>query len=245
MTLNEGSQEDPALQKILRLIAELSPADQTLYLKALQRYDGEAAKNGYRSDPSALLAFIEDKKLLRDSTAVTDLGAGPGDLVEALAQRNRELTITGLDLSPGFVRNFNRSRALPNASMDVGLIDRPLPDIDPDNEASVLSVLTLDRLAYPTVLVENMSRFTKARILATLLPIVPEDDNPSMQMNKIIYTRDDNRIVPGRNENEDRQVLTQVLEQSWKAPVAFAKVPYEVTSSGDRQAYELGVFFTS
>lgn len=31
----------------------------------------------------------------------------------------------------------------------------------------------------------------------------------------------------------------------WKQPVDFAEVDYAVSSSGDRQEYKLGVFFTS
>jgi hypothetical protein len=90
-----------------------------------------------------------------------------------------------------------------------------------------------------------MAWATRARILATLLPIVPEDDNPSRQgEEKIVYTREPNRIVPGRTAVEDRDVLLRVLRDVWKKAIGVENVPYEVTSSGDTQKYDLAVFYS-
>lgn len=240
-------QEREGLQAILQQIAELPVDDQGIVLQALARYMQEGVNNSYQTEPDALVRLIRDKDLLKGSEKLMDFGAGPGQLIEELSHLFPDVQMCGIDLSPAFVGNFNRSNTLPHVKMNVGLIDRPLGNIDLGNRTSAISVLTLDRLAYPKVLIQNMARFNRAKILATLLPIVPEDDNPSRQdeENKIVYTREVNRIVPGRNGNEDREALRTLLKQEWKKPVHFAETEYVVSSSGDRQVYELGVFYTS
>lgn len=226
------------------LITEYPQEDQSIVRRTLDRYTEEAEQESYRTEPQALVELIRDQDLFRNSEEIFDLGAGNGQLVTEFALLYPDKTVRGIDLCPGFVRNFNRKNTLPNARMDVGLIDRPLPDV-PDNDASAISVLTLDRLTNPKVLIANMARFTRAKFLATLIPIVPEDDNPSRQDGKkIVYTREQNRIVRGKNRNEDRRDLQKLLEYEWGQPINSTEVDYVVISSGDRQAYTLGVFFT-
>lgn len=236
------------LEAVFRQIDVLPKEDQVIALRAMKRYLVEAINNSYQTDPAALTQFIADNKLLEGSEALLDLGAGPGDLLQQLALVYPDMRMDGMDLSPGFVANFNQRNRLPNARMAVGLIDSPLryrPSLDGGNNASAISVLTLDRLARPRTLIENMAQFTRARILATLLPIIPEDDNPSRQGEdvKIVYTRPPNRIVPGRTALEDRDVLLRLLKEAWQRPVEVEDVKYTVSSSGDTQNYNLGVFY--
>jgi hypothetical protein len=220
----------------------------------LARYMEEADKKSYTADVSELVRFIRDKEIFSDSSVLYDLGAGSGQLVNELALTYPEKEIVGVDLCPGFVSNFNDSTEKPsNASMKVGLIDSGRCYMPYNNPTGAVSVLTLDRLANPRSLIRLMRQFCRGRMLATLLPIVPEDDNPSRQDNqkKIVYTQPWNRITPGQNENDDRNALEALLQEEWMTelrgsrPLSFDKVPYAVTSSGDRQNYELGVFYTS
>lgn len=233
------------LARVIAQIEELCAEDRVIVYRALERYWKEGADDTYRAEPGALVRCIQDKQLLEDSDDLIDLGAGPGDLVAALANANPFMDIRGVDLSPTFVDNFCRRNFILNASMSVGLIDRPLPDIFDGNNSSAISILTLDRLSNPIGLVENMARCNKAKAIGTLLPIRPVDDNPSLQANKTVYTRPEMRIVPGRDADEDREALLKLLRKQWKQPVDFTEVDYVVDSSGDRQPYNLGVFYTS
>jgi hypothetical protein len=175
------------------------------------------------------------------------LGAGPGDLIKALGSAYPDTKMLGIDLSPTFVDNFNSGNFSTQATMDVGLIDRPLQVIFDGNRAGVISVLTLDRLTNPGGLLQNMVRCTKGRLLATLLPVNAADDNPSRQDEdtKIVYTRPENLIVPGKDADEDREILMALLRKTWKQQVNFAECDYAVDSSGDTQKYLLNVFYTS
>ncbi|HEY4474156.1 MAG TPA: hypothetical protein VI957_03270 [Candidatus Paceibacterota bacterium] len=231
--------------------------DVEMVFRSLERYEAEARKNSYKADPSALIEFIAQKMLLVGATKtsvgkegcnVIDLGSGSGDLVRGLASRFPGAYVRGIDMSPTFVRK-NRD---PYTSGRLGLIDSPRFIERVRNKSrpewlngNVVSVLTLDRVTDPRQLLENMAQFKGAKILATLLPIVAEDDNPSRQgENKIVYTRPEKRIVPGVEESEDRKKLAELLNQLWRENVLSTKVPYVVTSSGDRQEYTLDVFFT-
>lgn len=248
--------QETALGKMFESINNLPSEDRDIVLSALGRYEEEARQGSYKTEPGALTRFIVDEKLIEGSDAFVDLGAGAGDFLFELAQRYPQIDMRGMDLSPGFVENFSEQARVRNASLGLGLIDTPLNDsppfmpfidcnLNPRNNVSVASVLTLDRLTNPRVLIENMARFTRAKILGTLLPIVPEDDNPSRQgEEKIVYTREPNRIVPGKTVVEDRDALLRVLRDVWKKPVDVENVPYEVTSSGDTQNYDLAVFYS-
>ncbi|MSR67771.1 hypothetical protein EXS65_03040 [Candidatus Peribacteria bacterium] len=172
-------QQKEGLREILSQIAIQSSADQVSLRKALARYMQEALGKSYQTEPDGIVDLIRERDLFRDSDALVDLGAGPGDLLERLAPLYPAMRMRGIDLSPGFVTDFNRRNIYPNTRMDVGLIDTPLSGIDSNNRTSAMSVLTLDRLAQPRIVLENMAQFTRAKILATLLPIIPEDDNPS------------------------------------------------------------------
>lgn len=245
--LAQYPKQEDGLKRLFRQIEERPLEDQVITRKALVRYLQEAANESYHTEPGALIQLIRDQDLLKDSEELIDLGAGPGQLLEELALLCPKIQMRGIDLSPGFVDNCNRRTNLSNVKMDVGLIDRRMSDVDPRNRTSAISVLTLDRIVYPKMLIENMAKFHQARILATLLPVVPEDDNPSRQGegSKIVYTRAVHRIVPGQNASQDREVLQKLLKQEWKKSVDFAETNYVVSSSGDRQVYQLGVFYTS
>ena len=90
--------------------------------------------------------------MLAGATDLTDFGAGSGELITQLARRFPEIQMTGIDLSPGFVENFNSSNKLPNVRMEAGLIDAPMLDavvaVVAKNSAAI-SVLTLDRVQNP------------------------------------------------------------------------------------------------
>ncbi|QQR83260.1 class I SAM-dependent methyltransferase [Candidatus Peregrinibacteria bacterium] len=167
--------------EVLESIQRLPIEDRAIIERTLRRYNAESQVDGYRADPSALVQFLVEKRLLVDSPVIFDLGAGPGDLLKRLSNEFPNANCTGIDLARGFVDKFNQQQRS-NARMRMGLIDSPsvFPG-DDEIEGGVVSVLTLDRLLYPRQLAANMSRFTRSRIIATLLPVVAEDDNPSRQ----------------------------------------------------------------
>lgn len=264
-TLNDTTQDDllnayprwrESLERMFASIRNLPQEDQAIILRTLARYEKESKSRSYKTDPGKLAQFILDKQLLNDSRQLVDLGAGPGDLLKRIGNMERYgrgrlymgIRLRGLDVCPGFAEDFNAQADL-GTRMDVGLIDSPFQDGDFDldtmQDSSVVSILTLDRLTNPRVLIENMGRFNRAKVLATLLPVVPEDDNPSRQdeEQKIIYTRPENRIVPGKTPEEDREVLLYMLERSWGRGVQVENVNYTVQSSGDTQKYDLAVFY--
>jgi|GEM_PF-6206729 len=249
-----GETED--IERILTALDRRSREEQEMILDTVKRYNGEAE---YKADTGKLVDLIEKRRLVIDTLPRrwVDLGAGAGDLVAALARTyarrgldDFRIDVTGFDLSPGLVRAFNKKLSTPkdtSPQMRMGLIDDPYITEQLSlwkRKGGVSSILTLDRVANPRQLIRNMSTFEGAKLIGTLLPIVPEDDNPSRQENKIIYTPVLNRITPGKTREEDLAVLKSVLEEEWNGPVETAQVPYVVESSGDRQEYMLDVFFT-
>lgn len=214
---------------------------------ALQRYLLEGHENTYKTNPSALVELIKNRELIRPGQSALDLGAGSGDLVTALAELYPESQVTGIDLSPSFVDRFGRERtALSNALMQVGVIDCPLRGsrrLDP--QSAVMSVLTLDRLRDPQQLIANMAKFSGAKVLACLLPNNPVDDNPSRQNDRIVYTTPEKRVTKRDTVSGNIAELNPLLEQTWGASVSVDTVPYTVSSSGDKQVYDLTVFYTA
>lgn len=212
--------------------------------RTMMRYLLEGENNSYNTDPGALVKLIKDEQLLKGVNRLMDLGAGPGQLIAALASNNPDLEqVAGIDISPSFVERFN-AQQLEGMSMRAGLIDQPfntLPELL--STSAVISCLTLDRLANPQILLENMSLFRR-KVLVVLLPNQAEDDNPSRQgEGKIIYTQPKKRIVPGLTREEDREILMQKLPKIWGSKVQTASVDYVVESSGDRQVYNLDAFW--
>src|SRR3989344_5887822 len=254
-------------QDIQNLIAdaEIRPVpEQKPLLTTLERYEEEAGLDSYKADPTALIDLVRTQQLLKKSRVLVDLGAGPGDFLRRM-QWDKTKNYMGVDLSPGFVRRYNAQQAWDrtqsiglgeeprrfNSAMWIGTIDSAAymnrllgeyPDLASDG--SVISTLTLDRVPDPRQLIRNMKNFRDAKILATLLPVVAEDDNPSRQEAKVVYTLQEKRVTPGINREEDALVLRATLEREWEQPVETAQVPYVVESSGDRQEYMLDVFFT-
>ena len=237
---------EASILAILNQMADLPPPEQEATVSAFKRYIREGQDNSYSSNTQSLVEFIQRNNLLEETGTLFDLGAGPGDFLKALEQAYPEAFLFGVDLSPGFVSRFNQTRSRTSrVLMQMGLIDMPSCAVSRSTESpNAISILTLDRLARPKMLVQNMAQFTGNKILATLLPIVGRDDNPSLQGDPAIYTPEENKIVPGEDAQEDREVLTQYLEATWETDIAFEEVPYEVGSSGDVQPYNLGVFFT-
>ncbi|HEY5714150.1 MAG TPA: class I SAM-dependent methyltransferase [Candidatus Gracilibacteria bacterium] len=211
----------------------------------LMRYVREGRDNTYASDVSDLVAFIEARALFEDGESITDLGAGPGDLVCALKEAYPQSDVSGFELSPAFIKAFNAQRkGMDEAFLEMGIIDDGFQVPQTARRQNVLSILTLDRLKNPKQLVRNMARFTGSKVLGTLLPVVGRDDNPSLQDNPTIYTPVANQITPGVDADEDKALLQAFLAETWGQEVSFGSVPYKVTSSGDTQIYDLGVFYT-
>ncbi len=238
-------QERP-LRQLYARIAELSDRNREIVQGTLLRYTEEAENDSYRIEPSGLIGLMRDQNLLKGSDKLYELGPGPGQTIEELAPLYPDLDIRGVELSPGFVQKFTDRNGYPNASMSVGMIDAPLAGIEAGNRSSGLSVLTLDRLSDPLEMIRQMGRLNRARIIGTILPINPVDDDPSRKAEGRVYTAEDKRIVPGRNAAEDRDELWNVLKREWRRNVEIATVKYGITSSnGDKHNYDLEVFYAS
>lgn len=248
MTLKESlkksyPQYSSDLNDIFSQAEELATEEKSALLRTLARYLEEGEKSSYRANTKALIRFLQDEQLLPIKGSVIDFGAGAGDLVTELALAFPKIKVTGLDLSPSFVRTFkNQKSNISNALMQVGVIDLPLSNKF-DLNAAVISVLTLDRLRDPKQLIDNMGYFSGSKIIAALLPNNPIDDNPSRQDTPIIYTPKDKQITSGEGAQQDILEISKILESSWEQPIIVTKVPYTVQSSGDAQVYQLTVFY--
>lgn len=241
----EGERED--LESLYQSIRKRPADEQESLLQTLERYDAESKNDSYNANPSELISLLVKEEVLSNSKSLVDLGAGSGNVIKTIASRYPQLPILGIDLSPGFVSNFNTNPENTSAGMRLGLIDSAdLPEqLGGWTEGDVISVLTLDRVANPRQFLQNMGLFKGRKILATLLPVVPEDDNPSRQKEgeKIMYTKPENRIVRGETVDQDRDDITLLLQEIWGATES-TQIPYTVESSGDTQAYTLQVFMS-
>lgn len=243
-----GEGED--IEDLISDISKRPEEDQKLVLGALERYTEEGENDAYTSDTSGLRKFIAEKGLLANSESVTDLGGGSGDLIADLSIDYPEKKFLGIDLSPSFVRKFNKKKEekeSKNSAMRIGLIDSPgiLDRNKKMTEGSVISVLTLDRVADPRQLIQNMAKFAGAKILSALLPMNPIDDNPSIPEEKRrVYTRPEKRIVPGVDAAQDREKILVLAKELWGTDVQVEEIDYTVNSSGDEQVYKLVTFYS-
>lgn len=229
--------------KLLKGVERRPIEDRERLKQTLERYQKEGEDNSYTSDTTGLRNFIGIQQLLDGVRSLVDLGAGSGDLMAKLAEEYGDKEFVGFDLSPSFTQNFNTNKAQRNTRMRLGLIDSPDAVRDKKlKQGGVISVLTLDRVADPLQLIKNMGQFLGAKILATILPVNPVDDNPSRLKKAIEYTRPEMRITPGASVDEDRKTLLGLLTKMWGSDVQNDTVPYSVTSSGDVQPYTLDVF---
>lgn len=235
------------IQAVFKRIKGLEDADQAIVLGAMDRYVNEAMRNSYRTRTRGLIKLMLERKWLRGCDAVVDLGAGSGDFIRELRTVS-DVPALGIDLSPGFVDNFNRRDDDTRSCMRMDLIDCPVDDTTIWNpnlcrRPAVFSTLTADRTCFPRTLIANMGNFKGPKVLATLLPINPEDDNPSIPREKRrIYTQPKNRVVPGTDKLEDGGMLKKYLKTAWQAQVTVDCVDYEVDSGTDTQTYQLYVF---
>ena len=173
-----------------------------------------------------------------------DFGFGNAEVMKTLAELGA--CMKGLDWSPYFVQNARR------AGLDVhlGKIDQDLEslldtcNLETGSFDFATSTLLLDRLEKPTHFISNL--FTLLKVggrfaIQTLLPVQSEDDGDNDP--KIVYTAENNRITPGRNVEEDKWYLTQLLYEYGAGHIEICQIPYSVVSRDGLQDYQMWSFY--
>ncbi|GEM_PF-4334750 len=221
----------------------------SVQISALARYFLEGLSGEYQSDRS-LLQYLLQKD---GGDPVIDFGAGPGQFVAEVRKLSSapdgfRINADGIEMSPSF--------ALRNpAQLRLGMIDAKWTDLQEQTGTTdeicrmAVSSLTLDRVRDPLQLIRNMIRslvMTKRKgllALGTLLPIIPEDDGPSVRK-KIVYTPPEKRIVEGYDLERDKRDLEGRLSAEGLTNITAEKIPYSVRSSDGVQQYDNYFVFT-
>lgn len=191
----------------------------------------------YRAEVAPVIDFLEREGYLNGpQTQLFDLGAGPGQMVQAWKETGRPAR--GVDLSPSFVAD--------NPDLRLALIDDDyselLDALDGDFKPDlIMTSMTLDRVRKPKQLLANVTnlarQYNSPFVVSTILPIHPEDDDASAEV-KIIYTDPDHLLTPGRSEEEDKNNILEYLQElAADYDVTVHTLPYVIHSSGVRHEY--------
>lgn len=226
-------------QRTEQIVRILRNSRDRFHAAGMFRYLVEGREHSYHVDVAPLMELMAAEGLMNGHhCGLLDLGAGPGSMVDVWRSTGRPGL--GIDLSPAFVAE--KSDRLRLALIDEGYEDI-LETIDGDfRPGLIMTSMTLDRVRKPKQLlanVTNLSRqFQTPFVLATILPVRPEDDDESASV-KIVYTDDDNRLTPGKDATEDREIILEHLRRlAPEYDVGVHAIPYVIHSSGVRHEYQ-------
>lgn len=152
-----------------------------------------------------------------------DLGCASGDLLKIIQKNKPNAICKGIDLNPKFIIHAQTK----SLDADVGMID----DIMDENTTydCVITNLTLDRVAYPKILIQNVISSTKKNgtfIIGTLLPI--ESNDRKFTKGKVIeYTEKDEQITSGKSAESDKQEIIDYFRNEFSINVSIEKYPYK------------------
>ena len=186
----------------------------------------------YRADP-VQYDHLRDQKLLKPGDLLVDLGTGPGNIVKMWDIEGNPAV--GIDASPSFVAR--------NKLLKLGLIDDDEQYLrsligDIQENRTVLSSLTLDRVGKPKQLLRNIVGLAGEKGnfgVASLFPLIPEDDENVDH--KIVYTPPHHRLHLDGTEEGDAREVHEYLQDMSKRIVHREKIPYTVHTSSGTQEY--------
>ncbi len=197
------------------------------------------ASRGINADVLRRLLPFETFERLR----AIDFGFGNREVLHAL--RELGASVCGIDLSPFFVqRARHEGLTVTMARVDSDLeafVDET--GITPGSYDIALTTMTLDRVARPRRLLENLFAVLKDGgrfAVQTLLPIVPTDDGAVSS--PVVYTAEADRITAGRDLAGDKATLVSLLRALGARDLQLHRLPYVVASGDGVQEYTLWAF---
>ncbi|HEY6802398.1 MAG TPA: non-ribosomal peptide synthase/polyketide synthase [Pyrinomonadaceae bacterium] len=205
----------------------------------LEAANGTYASSGINSEVlTHLLPFADFQSL-----SGVDFGFGHGEVLQSLT--NLGARMRGLDFNPLFVQQ-SRAKGLDVRMMKVDVVPESFAaesGIENDSQDFAISTLLLDRLEQPLNMLKNLFQVLKDGgrfAIQTLLPIVGIDDGDIAE--PIVYTPEAYRLTPGKDVEEDKQLLVSLLRQCGAGEVSVYQLPYVVTSRDGLQEYTLWSF---
>lgn len=192
-------------------------------------------ENGSYVADNAPLTYMQQHKLLLPGDSLVDLGTGSGRIVREWKEQGGKAI--GIDLSPSFVAANESSR--------FGVIDGNTHNLRTSmaqllgDQVTINSSLTLDRVADPGKLIQNMLELAGEKgntALFALLPNNPQDDD-SGAGEKIIYTPQHLRITDTGSVERDVRNISQYIEDMSKRIVEVRQGTYRVGTTTDVSEY--------
>lgn len=170
-----------------------------------------------------------------------DFGFGNAEIISKLASMGAD--VQGFEKNPLFVQNA-RQQNLRATVADVDCDQQQFVNFGLTNSCDfAISTLILDRVNNPKQFLRNLFSTLKPNgkfAIQTLLPITGVDDGDIDE--PIIYTPIQNRITPGKTEEEDRSHLLNQLTNLGAKNLQIYQVPYIVASRDGVQQYKLWSF---
>jgi len=219
-------------------------APNTETCQGFYRYLSESLHHSYASCGlnAEVLKILLDIEDFQGLTGV-DFGCGSGEILQTLTHSGS--VVAGIDINPLFIKQA-RQNGLQAIESEVDIDAELITDKWGEaftNLDFVLSTLVLDRVSKPLNLLKNLFYVLRAGgrfALQTLLPVVPvEDGNISDQ---VIYTRKENCVSPGENQETDRWFILALLHELGADKISVHTLPYVVNSRDGLQEYVLWSF---
>jgi len=188
-------------------------------IDAMRRYMNMSGNYDIDTD---FVDLLLEKIIPESAKSFLDLGCASGNLLKEIKNTRAGSDTKGIDLNPKFVITANKE----GIDCDVGFIDDELT-INHLYDC-VITNLTLDRVADPKKLIENVYSSTKEGgvfVIGTLLPIESHDarftDGKTTE-----YTPQAKKLTKGRSEEADKADLLAYLKSNFNTNVSVERYPY-------------------
>lgn len=213
------------------------------YNASLLRYIRQSICHAYSScgiNKYVLRKILSTKKF--NGLKVIDFGFGNGEVLEVL--KGMGAKVVGLD------SNFIMVQRMRDRGIDAYAVEVDCPPSKFKKEGFystkhdvAISTLLLDRLKNPKAFLLNFFSLIKHNgkfALQILLPIIPVDDDNVSHI--FTYTPVSNRLTPGNNLEEDKNILLGNLVELGAKKIKIYQLSYKVFSSNQLHTYNLWSF---
>jgi SAM-dependent methyltransferase len=191
---------------------------------ALKRYIKQI--ENFKIDPG-FANYLKKRIIPKNAKRFLDLGCASGNLLNEIRGCRKDLSLKGFDINPKFVVHANKK----GVDADIDMIDINMPKLKGIKFDCVITNLTLDRVADPRKLIENVIEHTRnggCFIIGTLLPIESNDRKFADKVTE--YTEPNKKITRGVDLKEDKEQLINLIRKEFKQDISLVEYPYTKNS---------------
>jgi len=119
-------------------------------------YDSSLKQSGDYTHESIIIPHAMKLLSLVPTSRVLDLGCGQGILARTLPKSN---AYTGIDIAPSLIEHAKTRNRIPHHRYIVADITKPLPLLPTDQFTHIVSLLTLDNIEHPDLVIGQLVPF--------------------------------------------------------------------------------------